>query len=441
MIDIVTLVLLSLVTALTFVSYLFVRRRLADATIDSSAVEEGREKTERLIREEMALNRKEAGETSKEIRNELSSSVGDLSNSLLTRFSEFSGLQQSQLDTFSKTLGTLIQSIEEKLDTVRDKVETKLESIQKDNTDKLEQMRVTVDEKLHESLEKRLGESFKLVSERLEQVHQGLGEMQNLATGVGDLKKALTNVRTRGALGEVQLESILEQMLAPSQYAKNASVKEGSQERVEFVINLPGIETGGDPVLLPIDAKFPLEDYERLIDAYEQADKATISQASKQLESRVKSEAKAISGKYINPPTTTSHAIMFVPTEGLFAEILRIPGLSDKIQRDHNVHIAGPTTIAAIVLGFQVGFRTLAIQEHSEQVWKVLGAVKTEFGKFGDMLDKTHKKLLQASKGMDDATRKTRTIERKLRDVEQLPPSKAAALIGNSLVDNDSIDE
>jgi DNA recombination protein RmuC len=307
-------------------------------------------------------------------------------------------------------------------------------------------MRATVDEKLQGTLEKRLGESFKQVSDRLEQVHKGLGEMQTLASGVGDLKRVLTNVKTRGTWGEVQLGAMLEQVLSPEQYATNVPTKAGG-ERVEFAIKLPGRgEDTADVIWLPIDAKFPLEDYQRLVEAQERIDPAAAEAASKQLETRIKQCAKVICDKYIGPPKTTDFGILFLPNEGLFAEAVRRVGLADYVQRECRVVLAGPTTLWSILNSLQMGFRTLAIEKRSSEVWKVLGAVKTEFGKFGDLLDGVKRKLDQASDNIEDAARKSRTIERKLRGVQELPAAEAAAMLpvealgaGNGEHDEDNL--
>ena len=306
---------------------------------------------------------------------------------------------------------------------IRETVERQLKSIGDDNAKRLEEMRKTVDEKLQESVEKRFNESFKMISDRLEQVHRGLGEMQTLASGVGDLKRVLTNVKTRGNLGEIQLGAILEQMLSPEQYVKNASVRQGSQERVEFAVNLPGFD--GKPILLPIDSKFPIEDYQRLLDAYEA--NADIDSATRQFESAVKKNAKDIRDKYINPPVTTDFAIMFVPTEGLYAEILRKNGLFELLQRDYKITVVGPTNTAAFLSSLQMGFRTLAIEKRSSEVWELLGGVKTEFGKFGDTLDRVKNKLDSAAKEIDGAGVRSRAIERRLRNVEALPSPETSA--------------
>ena len=307
-------------------------------------------------------------------------------------------------------------------------VETRLQHMQADNAGKLDEMRKTVDEKLQNTLEQRLGQSFKLVSQQLEQVYKGLGEMQNLATGVGDLKRVLTNVKSRGTFGEVQLGAILEQVLTPEQYAQQVPVRPGSREVVDYAIRLPG---GGDgePCWLPIDAKFPREDYERLQDAQERADKEAADLAGLALERRIRLEAAAIQDKYIDPPYTTNFALMFLPTEGLFAEVLRRPGLFDSLQRDFHVTVAGPTTLMAQISSLQMGFRTLAIEKRSSEVWQVLGAVKTEFGKFGNVLDKVREKLDQARDQIDQTGVRTRQIERKLKGVEALPENQAAGLL------------
>lgn len=341
-------------------------------------------------------------------------------------------------DGMQQQLITLTEANERKLSEIRATLESKLKDLQTDNTAKLEEMRRTVDEKLHQTLETRLGERFKLVSDRLEAVHKGLGEMQTLAAGVGDLKKVLTNVKTRGTWGEVQLENLLEQLLTSEQYAKNVATKPGSNERVEFAIRFPGRNNDDTPFWLPIDAKFPREDYERLLDAQDRADVAAAEAAAKELENRIRSEAKTIREKYIAPPHTTDFALLFLPTEGLYAEVLRRPGLTDLLQREYRVTIAGPTTLTAILNSLQMGFRTLAIEQRSSEVWQLLGAVKTEFGKFGDLLAKTKKQLETVSNTLGDAESKTRTIERKLRNVEQLSDTQTAALLENSADNSDA---
>ncbi len=308
---------------------------------------------------------------------------------------------------------------EKRMGEVRATLEAKLGAIQQDNAAKLEQMRATVDEKLQSTLETRLGQSFQLVSERLEAVQRGLGEMQTLATGVGDLKRVLGNVKKRGIFGEVQLGALLEDMLTIEQYGANVITVPGSNDRVEFAIRMPG-QAEGEHVYLPIDAKFPVEDYQRLLDAQENADLDAAIRAGNALEARVREEAKRIASKYVAPPHTTDFAVLFLPTEGLYAEVIRRPGLFEKLQREHRVTVAGPTTLSALLNSLQMGFRTLAIAKRSSEVWSILGAVKTEFSKFGDVLDKVKKKLDEAGKHIDATGIRTRAIERKLRGVEVL---------------------
>jgi len=317
---------------------------------------------------------------------------------------------------------------EKRLGEVRATLETRLGAIQQDNAAKLEQMRATVDEKLQATLETRLGQSFQLVSERLEAVQRGLGEMQALAAGVGDLKRVLTNVKTRGTFGEVQLGALLEQILVAEQYAANVATIPASSERVEFAIRLPGADDG-TPVWLPIDAKYPVEDYQRLLDAQDAADVDAAHAAGKALELRVREEAKRIRTKYVAPPHTTDFAILFLPTEGLYAEVIRRPGLSEQLQREHRVTVAGPTTLTALLNSLQMGFRTLAIEKRSSEVWHVLAAVKNEFGKFATVLEKTRKQLDTVRNSIDTAGVRTRAIERKLRGVESLGSDESQALL------------
>ncbi|HVI57023.1 MAG TPA: DNA recombination protein RmuC [Luteibacter sp.] len=317
---------------------------------------------------------------------------------------------------------------EKRLGEIRATLETRLAAIQQDNAAKLEQMRATVDEKLQSTLETRLGQSFQLVSERLEAVQRGLGEMQALAAGVGDLKRVLTNVKTRGTFGEVQLGALLEQILVAEQYAANVATVPGSADRVEYAIRLPGTEDG-TPVWLPIDAKYPIEDYQRLLDFQDAADADGVLVAGKALELRVREEAKRIHSKYVAPPHTTDFAILFLPTEGLYAEVIRRPGLSDQLQREYRVTIAGPTTLTALLNSLQMGFRTLAIEKRSSEVWQVLGAVKNEFSKFGTVLERTRKQLDTVRNSIDSAGTRTRAIERKLRGVESLTGDQSQALL------------
>ena len=319
-----------------------------------------------------------------------------------------------------KQLAQLTAANEQRLAEVRTTLEQRLRELQLDNARRLEEMRRTVDEKLHATLEQRLGESFRQVSERLEQVHRGLGEMRVLASDVGDLKRVLTNVKTRGTWGEIQLAALLEQMLVPEQYQANVATVPGATQRVEFAIRLPGASADA-PVWLPIDAKFPREDYERLMAAQERADAPAAEAAARQLAARIRDEARAIRARYLAPPATTDFAILFLPTEGLYAEITRRPGLLDELQRDHRVVLAGPTTLAAILSSLQMGFRTLAVERRSSEVWQLLGSVKTEFGRFGELLTKARDHLERASSTLGSATDRTRQIERRLREVELLP--------------------
>jgi len=389
--------------------------------------DQGFEKVERSMREEISRNREELYSGAKQTRDELASSLKSFSDNVSGHVRAVGDLQKSQLDTFSSQLVYLTQMNEQKMAEVRNTVESRLKSLQEENSQKLEKMRETVDEKLHSTLEKRLGESFKLVSERLEMVHKGLGEMQTLATGVGDLKKVLANVKVRGTLGEIQLGNLLEQILTPDQYAHNVATKAGSRDNVEFAVKLPGKDE--DVVWLPIDAKFPLEDYQRLLEVQEQGNAALEQELSKNLENRIKQEAKDIRDKYLDPPHTTDFAILFLPIEGLYAEVLRITGLYEFLQREYRVSVTGPSTISAFLSSLHMGFRTLAIEKRASEVWNLLGTVKTEFGKFGDILDKTQKKLQEASNTIEDAAQRSRVIERKLKDVQGIPSSGGASQV------------
>ena len=401
--------------------------RLTSLDTSLSSLKEGVERLERVLREEMGKNREESNTSARLTREEIAANLSASSQALASRVSEIARLQGSQMEAFSGQVVQLTHIVDQKMETVRDSVEQRLRSLQQDNEQKLEQMRATVDEKLQTTLERRLGESFRQVSERLEQVAQGLGEMQTLAAGVGDLKKVLTNIKSRGTWGEIQLGSLLEQILAPEQYEKNVATREGSNDRVEFAIRLPGRNEGrGGPVWLPIDAKFPQEDYLRLVEAQEQANPQAVEEAGKALESRIRQEGKTIREKYLDPPQTTDFAIMFLPTEGLYAEVTRRAGLCEQLQRDHRVTVAGPNTLVAFLNSLQMGFRTLAIEKRSSEVWSLLGAVKTEFGRFGQILDRTRKKLEEASSSIDSAATRSRAIERKLRDVQELPAAESA---------------
>lgn len=320
------------------------------------------------------------------------------------------------------------KEIAENLQNVQKTVDTRVKTLQDENTKKLEEMRETVDEKLKASVEKRFNESFKSISTQLTQVYQGLGEMKNLATGVGDLKKVMEGVKTRGIYGEVQLGSIISDILSENQYAENIATKKGSSDRVEFAVKMPG--QGEETVFLPIDSKFPVENYSRLIAAYDEGSKEEIEKYRKALSIDVKEQAKKISTKYVDPPATTAFAMMFVPTESLYAEILRIPGLSDEVRQKYNITIASPSTLPVVLSGLLMGFRTVAIEKRSSEVWQVLGAVKTQFGKFGDLLDATKKKLIESANKIDSAATTSRQIERKLKNVESLPEKDSVKLIG-----------
>jgi DNA recombination protein RmuC len=388
------------------------------------------DRIDKSFRDEIFRNRTELNSNAKSQREEINNGILKLGEQLSINLSDVSKMQKEQLEIFANQLKTLTQSNEEKFNRLQEKVESQLKEIQDKNEKKLEEMRVTVDEKLHSTLEKRLSESFSIVSDRLEAVREGLGEMRNLAVGVGDLKKVLTNVKTRGTWGEIQLENLIEQILTREQYEKNIITKKGSNDRVEFAIKMPGRNDNKDGVCyLPIDAKFPVEDYQRLIAAQEAGDLQLIEEYSKAIETIIKSEAKSINEKYIDPPNTTDVAILFLPIEGLFAEVLRRPGLFEKLQNDYKVILAGPTTISAILNSLQMGFRTLAIEKRSSEVWSLLGKVKTEFAKFGEVLDKTQEKLEQASKTIDSAKTRTRAIERSLKDVEVGTDSDEVKLI------------
>ena len=428
-----------------------------DALKDDSA------RVERTLREEQRAGREELQQGFDRFRGHLGEQLGGMSQQQAERIDSFGQRLAALTDGTSQGLQTLAQQLtedarksraettlalnhfgeqqqqrfaalsaehEKRMGEVRATLEAKLGAIQQDNAAKLEQMRATVDEKLQSTLETRLGQSFQLVSERLEAVQRGLGEMQNLAIGVGDLKRVLTNVKSRGILGEVQLGALLEQMLTAEQYESNVITVPGSNERVEFAIRMPG-QGEGEHILLPIDAKFPMEDYQRLLEAQENADIEAAGIAGRALEIRVREEARRIKGKYIAPPHTTDFAVLFLPTEGLFAEVIRRPGLFELLQREHRVTVAGPTTLSALLNSLQMGFRTLAIAKRSSEVWALLGAVKNEFGKFGVVLEKTRKQLDAARNSIDSAGQRTRAIERKLRGVETLSGEVTQQLLGD----------
>jgi len=379
---------------------------------------------EKRLRDELQIIRKDSRELAQEGRVELGNNLNAFGNSLLKRLHESSVMQKGQLEIFSQQLVELTKQNSSKLEIIRDTVEKRLTELQKDNNQKLEKMREIVDEKLQSTLEKRLAQSFQSVSERLEQVHKGLGEMQHLAVGVGDLKKVLSNVKTRGTWGEVQLGNLLEQILTKEQYQANVATKKDSNDIVEYAIKLPGKDKNLSHIWLPIDAKFPIEDYQRLLEAEDSNDRASIDIANKAIEKRLKDEGKKIKTKYIDPPNTTDFAILFIPIEGLYAQVLKLPGLVDFIQREYRVMITGPTTITAILNSLQMGFRTLAIEKQSSEIWQTLSEVKTEFGRFGEILERTQKKLQEASNQIDAGATRARAIERKLKNVDTLEISK-----------------
>ncbi|HZN48671.1 MAG TPA: DNA recombination protein RmuC [Ramlibacter sp.] len=395
---------------------------------------------ERLERE----LRREIAESSRGMRGELTQTLASFQHALVQQGQEATRTQNAQIDAFAQqltlmqktladTLNTQLQALSEanarRMAEVRGTLETQLATLQQTNSAKLEEMRKTVDEKLQTTLETRLGESFKQVAERLEQVHHGLGQMQSLAQGVGDLQRVLTNVKTRGIFGEVQLEALLEQVLTPEQYGKQIETKPRSNQRVDFAVRFPGRSSDGTPVWLPIDAKFPREDYERLLDAHDRADAIGVESAGRALEVRIREEAKSICEYYLCPPYTTDFAILFLPIESLYAEVLRRPGLMDKIQRDYRVTLAGPTTLLAMLNSLHMGFRTLALEQQASEVWKVLGAVKTEFERYGEWVARIKEQVQKAADTVDKADTRTKQMRRALKVVEALPDAQAQALL------------
>jgi DNA recombination protein RmuC len=379
---------------------------------------DGQERLESALRDEMGRSRNEIGAQLKDQRVEVTSSFGQLVNTVGTR------------------LDAVRQADEQRQENLRAAVETRLKAMQEENSKSLEQVRIIVDQKLQATLEQRLGESFKMVGEHLESVHKGLGEMQALASGVGDLRKVLTNVKVRGTWGEAQLGNMLAEILAPEQYSTNVATRKGSADRVEYAIRLPGRDAGLTPVWLPVDAKFPQEDFQRLMEASERADAAGVETASKALDVRLRAEAKDIRDKYLDPPNTTDFAILYLPIESLFAEVLRRPGLSESLQRDFRVVVAGPTTFAALLNSLHVGFRTLAIEHRSAEVWHLLGAVKTEFAKFGDALDKVQKKIGEAGTALEKVGTRSRVLGRRLKDVEAVT-IEDPTLIDDAIIEED----
>lgn len=447
--DILTEILLIIVIVLLIIN-IFVCTKAKNINLDklSEDMEKKLDSMEKSFRQEFYANREESRRNEQENRQEMKVSIDSLTSSISRHIMNLSTLQQNQFDINSKglentlnsfnenmmkSLDNLAQLQNEKLSQLTKVTEEKFTGLTKSTENNLEKMRITVDEKLQSTLEKRLGESFKMVNDRLEQVYKGLGEMQTLATGVGDLKKVLSNVKTRGVLGEIQLERILEQFLGPEQYDKNVITKKGSRETVEFAIKLPGKDEIKDTIYLPLDAKFPLDIYNKLIDAYEEGSQKSIDSASKELERFIKKSAKDIRDKYIDPPNTTEFGILFLPTEGLYAEVIKRQQLVEDLQRDFKINITGPTTLIALLNSLQMGFKTLAIEKHSSQVWKVLGAVKTEFSKFETVLNAAQTKLNQASSEIDKLVgTRTRQINRKLESVEKLSHDQAYEYIASS---------
>jgi DNA recombination protein RmuC len=400
--------------------------------------------------------RREITESSRGGRQELTQSFGAFQQAVVMQSGEAFRTQNTQIDaltvqssqqlaalqrTLADTLTTQLQGLSEsnarRMNEVRETMEKQLMQLQTTNSAKLDEMRATVDEKLQNTLQTRLGESFKQVADRLEQVHKGLGEMQTLAQGVGDLKHLLTNVKTRGIFGEAQLAGLLEQVFTVDQYGAQIATKPGSKNVVDFAIKLPGRSVDGEPLWLPIDAKFPNEDYERLLDAQANADVLGAEVAGRALELRIRAEAKSISEKYIQPPYTTDFAILFLPTEGLYAEVLRRPGLMESLQREHRITLAGPTTLLAMLSSLQMGFRTLALEKRSSEVWQVLGAVKTEFGKFGDVLSKVKSQAQTVVNTLDQAQTRSNVMHRALRSVEALTDEQAVKVLPTNQMDNE----
>ena len=401
------------------------------------------QQAQRIERVEIEL-RREVGENARSGRQEIQQTLATFQETLIRQGAETTRTQNAQIDAFAQQLvqlrttlsDTLVRQLQDmsesnarRLAEVRTTLDGQLTQLQQSNAAKLDEMRATVDEKLQSTLQARLGESFKQVAERLEQVHKGLGEMQTLAQGVGDLKHLLTNVKTRGMFGEAQLAGLLEQVFAPDQYATQVATRPGSRNVVDFAIRMPGRSLDGEPCWLPIDAKFPNEDYERLLEAQQRADLEGAEAAARGLEQRIKLEAKSMADKYLEPPHTTDFAILFLPTEGLYAEVLRRPGLMEVLQREYRVTLAGPTTLMAMLNSLQMGFRTLALEKRSSEVWQVLGAVKTEFGKFGDVLAKVKSQTQTVLNTLDSAETRSRAMNRALKTVEALPQDRARQVL------------
>jgi len=406
--------------------------KLDAVTTQITSLTEGNERRQEVLRTNVEAKlgdlKADAGLSAKTLREEISSNLQNLANALAQTIEQISLSQKERLDRVSAGVAELTQRSGEQQEALRKTIEERLDAIRKENTEKLDQMRQTVDEKLQSTLDQRLNTSFQMVSDRLEQVYRSMGEMQTLASGVGDLKRLLTNVKSRGTWGEVALGNLLEEMMAPDQYGRNVEIVPGSNQRVEYAIRLPG--DGENPVWLPLDAKFPVEDYERLVDASQRGDVDAVEIAAKGIETVIRGSAKAICEKYIHSPHSTEFAVLFLPTEGLFAEVVRRPGLVDALQREWHIMVAGPTTLVTLLVSLRVGFRSLAIQRHSNEVWKVLAAVKTEFGKFGGILDKVSKKLQETQNVIDvEVGRRRRAMDRKLKGVEVLSEIEAVTVL------------
>ena len=413
--------LLVLVIALAVMNLALLLRLMGRASSNSA---------EQAMRSELRDAREEAAKRSHELREEVSGSLDKTAQTLTSTVGQLGNVQKQQLESVTAQVQALVETNQQRLEGLRATISEQLGEMREANEKKLEEMRRTVDEKLQGTLEKRLGESFKLVREQLDAVHKGLGEMQSLATGVGDLKNVLTNVKVRGTWAEYQLGAILEQVLTPEQFDRNVATHENSSERVEFAIRLPGrSDDPNDCVWLPIDSKFPQEDYIRLTEASESADAEAVAQSTRELMRSVTQSAKTIAEKYLNPPHTTDFAVLYLPTEGLYAEVLRQPGMVSQLQQDYRVVVSGPTTIAALLNSLRLGFRSLAIEQQASEVWQVLAAVKTEFGKFGEVLDKVKKQLATASNTIDQTQTRTRAMARKLQKVEQLPSGESDELL------------
>jgi len=420
-----------LLAANLVVTLVLLKKRAGDSDLHGEAEAAARAETADVLRAELRASREEAATSASELRQEVSRTHQGSTETLVKTISEIGQSQSTKFQAFTVQLRSLTESNQGGLKHLQETVDGRLQELRSSNERKLEQMREVVDEKLQSTLEKRLGESFKLVGDRLEAVQQGLGEMRSLASGVGDLKKVLTNVKTRGTWGEVQLGALLEQILTPEQFDRNVQPRPDSRDVVEFAIRLPGASDEPEQcVWLPIDSKFPQEDYLRLVEASENGDPAAVQLAQSALIRSIQDSAKDVSSKYLNPPLTTDFAILFLPTEGLYSEALRHPGLVERLQREHRIVVAGPTTLAAVLNSLRVGFRTLAIEQRSSEVWKVLGAVKHEFGKFGNVLDKVKRQLETAGRTIEETGVRTRAMEKRLRSVEELPADDATEMLG-----------